>query len=231
MRQVLDLLLGSIEFSDPIFKHSATSHSSFNAMDVDSDFAHRHPFEKTLASFTLESFISSIRPLLYVSDTAVHSIWTQVFSAAWSSLTRGNQKDVTKFLLTLLSKDFHSTKHSPSPYTLSPIQVLLSGIAACDPKPKFPPHVIGFLARTFGGWFEGIEMLRELAEDYEAEDEVIRGEAYDALAKMFESLEEVSYLSIIFLTIVISCEEFRPIIPLEFGGGGLEAKKNQYILC
>ncbi|KAI9063246.1 atypical/PIKK/TRRAP protein kinase [Trametes sanguinea] len=141
------------------------------------------PFPMARAS----SFIKPMQRLLYVDRQVAHDVWVSVFPAAWDCLTRREQADITHHMIALLSKDYHIRQSEMRPNV---IMTLLAGIQACSSPMTLPPHLVKYLAKTFGAWHIAAEML-ESSLTYVREDEiVVRDTIYDALAELYAELAE-----------------------------------------
>ncbi|KAI0352960.1 atypical/PIKK/TRRAP protein kinase [Trametes cingulata] len=141
------------------------------------------PFPLSRAS----SFIKPMQRLLFVDRQAAHDVWASVFPAAWACLSRREQADITHHMITLLSKDYHVRQADMRPNVIT---TLLSGIQACSSPMTLPPHLVKYLAKTFGAWHIATEML-ECSLTYVREDEaVVRDTIYDSLAELYAELAE-----------------------------------------
>ncbi|KAI9001012.1 atypical/PIKK/TRRAP protein kinase [Trametes punicea] len=141
------------------------------------------PFPLARAS----SFVKPMQRLLFVDRHVAHDVWVSVFPAAWACLTRREQADITHHMITLLSKDYHIRQAEMRPNV---IMTLLAGIQACSSPMTLPPHLVKYLAKTFGAWHIATEML-ECSLSYVREDEiVVRDTIYDALAELYAELAE-----------------------------------------
>ncbi|KAI0335467.1 atypical/PIKK/TRRAP protein kinase [Cubamyces sp. BRFM 1775] len=141
------------------------------------------PFPLARAS----SLIKPMQRLLFVDRQVAHDVWTSVFPSAWACLSRREQADITHHMITLLSKDYHLKQAEMRPNV---IMTLLAGIQACASPMTLPPHLVKYLAKTFGAWHIAAEML-ESSLEYVREDEiVVRDTIYDALAELYAELAE-----------------------------------------
>ncbi|KAH9943440.1 atypical/PIKK/TRRAP protein kinase [Epithele typhae] len=140
--------------------------------------------------FTLARAVALIKPmqrLLYTDRQAAHDAWVSVFPAAWACLSRREQSEVGNHMINLLSKEYHSRQADMRPNV---IMSLLAGIHACSPPMALPPHLVKYLAKTYGAWYIGTEIL-ELSLNQVREDElVLRDTIYDALAELYAELAE-----------------------------------------
>lgn len=128
-----------------------------------------------------------LQRLLFLDPQATHDVWVSVFPAIWASLSRREQADVTNHMINLLSKDYHIKQASLRPNV---IQTLLAGIHACSPPMTLPPHLVKYLAKTFGCWHVGLEILGSTLDHMKDDEPTIRDYVYDSLAEIYAELAE-----------------------------------------
>ncbi|KAG5221804.1 Transcription-associated protein [Salix suchowensis] len=134
-----------------------------------------------------QQLIRPLQRLLYLDHQVAHETWISIFPAAWSWLSRKEQADLTQHMVTLLSKDYHVRQSELRPNV---IQTLLTSIHSCVPPMTLPPHLVKYLAKTYGAWHISLELLTASL-DYIKEDEVtIRDYVYDSLADVYAELAE-----------------------------------------
>lgn len=170
----LHLLLGSVDVDHPL--------------EIDKKVALESGPIKT--PFTLGKASSIIRPmqhLLFLDPKTAHDAWVNVFPLAWSCLTRREQIDITHHLITLLSKDYHISQSTMRPNV---IQSLLAGAHACSPPMTLPPHLVKYLAKTFGAWHIAIEILEASFDQVREDEAIVRDTVYDSLAEVYAELAE-----------------------------------------
>jgi transformation/transcription domain-associated protein len=71
------------------------------------------------------SVVRPLQRLLFLDHQVAHDTWCTVFPAAWSSLSRREQTDITNHMINLLSKEYHIKQAHLRPNV---IQTLLTGI-------------------------------------------------------------------------------------------------------
>ena len=170
----LHLLLGSLD-GDHIV--SPERRSTF-----DSTWS-QPPFPLARAS----AFIKPMQRLLYLDRQAAHEVWVSFFPSAWACLVAREQRDLANHMITLLAKEYHVRQAEMRPNV---IITLLAGIHACSSPMVLPPHLVKYLARTFGAWHVAAEML-ETSLNFIREDEVVvRDTIYDSLAELYAELSE-----------------------------------------
>ncbi|KAJ8698457.1 transcription-associated protein 1 [Pleurotus ostreatus] len=134
-----------------------------------------------------QQLLRPLQRLLYLDHQVAHETWISIFPAAWSWLSRKEQADLTQHMVTLLSKDYHIRQSELRPNV---IQTLLTSIHSCVPPMTLPPHLVKYLAKTYGVWHISLELLTASL-DYIKEDEVtIRDYVYDSLADVYAELAE-----------------------------------------
>jgi len=167
-------------------------HLIFGAADVElpSNHSYRqssHLLSNSILRPQLQSIVRPMQRLLFLDPQAAHETWISLFPAIWSCLTRREQSEITNHMVILLSKDYHTKQASLRPNV---IQTLLTGVHACSPPMTLPPHLVKYLAKSFGAWHIGLEIL-EKSLDYIKEDEItISDHVYDSLADVYAELAE-----------------------------------------
>lgn len=176
IHQALDLLWGAIDRTGKLYTEPSTA----TIPDSLSDFVTQ------VRSFTSGDLVDVSRRLLYADPVTTHTMWLSTFSSCWSLLTHREQQEMTRFLVSLLTKDYHMRNIDRRPNVVS---TLLGGALACTPSPSLPPHVVRYLSKTFNGWHAGLELLQEVLDD-PREDEAVREMTLDALAELYSELGE-----------------------------------------
>ncbi|TFK23272.1 atypical/PIKK/TRRAP protein kinase [Coprinopsis marcescibilis] len=134
-----------------------------------------------------QNLLRPMQRLLFQDPQVAHDSWVSVFPAVWSSLSRREQGDITNHMINLLSKDYHIKQSSLRPNV---IQTLLAGIHACSPPMTLPPHLVKYLAKTFGCWHVGLEILTSTLEYIKDDDQTSRDYVHDSLAELYAELAE-----------------------------------------
>lgn len=153
--------------------------------------------ERTLPFDPLAGYLSArqkaasiVRPmqrLTFLDPHSAHDAWVSIFSAAWKTLSRKEQADMTLHTINLLSKDYHLKQAELRPNV---IQTLLSGVRACNPPMTLPPHLVKYLAKTYGAWHVSLELLEQSVDHLRDDDSSIRDSVYDSLAEVYAELSE-----------------------------------------
>ncbi|TFK43492.1 hypothetical protein BDQ12DRAFT_731508 [Crucibulum laeve] len=167
-------------------------HLILGAVDADlpATYERRLPQGSLGASIPRPKTQSITRPmqrLLFLDPQIAHDMWVSVFPAAWSTLSRREQGDITNHMINLLSREYHMKQAHLRPNV---IQTLLTGIHACTPTMTLPPHLIKFLAKSFGAWHISLEILGASLEYVKDDEPNVRDFVYDSLAEVYAELAE-----------------------------------------
>lgn len=135
----------------------------------------------------MQDIIRPTQRLLFLDPQAAHDTWVSVFPAIWSCLTRREQSEITNHMVVLLSKDYHIKQASLRPNV---VQTLLTGTHACSPPMALPPHLVKYLAKTFGAWHIALEVLGNSLDYVKDDDASIAEHVYDSLADVYAELAE-----------------------------------------
>ncbi|EJF61235.1 atypical/PIKK/TRRAP protein kinase [Dichomitus squalens LYAD-421 SS1] len=170
----LHLLLGSIDGDHVV---SPERRSTF-----DSTWS-QPPFLLARAS----AFIKPMQRLLFMDRQAAHDVWISFFSSAWACLGRPDQRELANHMIALLAKEYHVRQAEMRPNV---IITLLAGIHACSSPMVLPPHLVKYLAKTFGAWHIAAEMLEASLNHIREDEVVVRDTIYDSLAEIYAELSE-----------------------------------------
>jgi transformation/transcription domain-associated protein len=158
--------------------------------DLAASYDHVRTSHISSTAISLPLLQDAIRPmqrLLFLDSQAAHDTWISLFPAIWSCLTRREQSEITNHMIILLSKDYHSKQAFLRPNI---IQTLLLGLQGCSPPMTLPPHLVKYLAKAFGGWYTGLDIL-EKSLDHTKDDEITACDhIYDSLADVYAELAE-----------------------------------------
>lgn len=135
----------------------------------------------------IQAIVKPMQKLAPLDIQAAHDTWISLFPAAWSCLSRREQTDLTHHMTNLISRDYHLKQAEMRPNV---IQTLLGGIHACSSPMLLPPHLVKYLAKTFGAWYCSLEILTSSL-DYVKEDEAsFRDYVFDSFADIYAELAE-----------------------------------------
>ena len=140
-----------------------------------------------LALGSASSLVRPMQRLLYLDPQKVHEVWVSVFPIAWGCLSRREQTEITHHFIALLSKDYHAKQAELRPNV---IQTLLQGILQCTPPMSLPPHLVKYLAKTFGAWHIAAEYLASSLDNLQDDEIVVRDTVYDSLSELYAELAE-----------------------------------------
>jgi len=180
IHQATDLLLGAADQEQTLFKPSA----KFTSQAAETPGA---AFVDSLAATTTRTLLTSTRKLMYADPNTTQITWVAAFKAAWSCLGRKEQHDINRYMIVLLSKEYHLGAVDRRPNN---IQMLLDSLLACSPAPSIPPHLIRYLGRTFNAWHIAAELLQDAVAEYREEQPHIQESTLDALAELYSDLGE-----------------------------------------
>ncbi|KAJ7590989.1 hypothetical protein C8J56DRAFT_1135339 [Mycena floridula] len=177
---------------DPLADHNwiyLALHLVLGAAEVDVSVVNRSSFGQTVITRPkTQSITRPMQRLLFLDPQAAHDTWVSAFPAAWSCLSRREQIDVTSHMINLLSKDYHLRQAELRPNVM---QTLLTGILACSPPMILPPHLVKYLAKTFGAWHVAMEILANSLENMKEDDAAsVQDHIYDSLADVYAELHE-----------------------------------------
>lgn len=133
------------------------------------------------------TLLRPLQRLAFFDSQVVHEVWISVFPAAWACLSRREQIEITHHMIVLLSKEYHIRQTDLRPNV---IQTILAGIQACDPPMSLPPHLVKYLAKTFGAWHVSSEILQSSLLQVRDDEAVVRDTTYDSLAEIYAELAE-----------------------------------------
>jgi transformation/transcription domain-associated protein len=134
-----------------------------------------------------QAVVRPLQRIVFQSSRAAGDLWASVFSAGWTCLTRSEQTSLTVHMNNLLSREYHLKQTELRPNV---IQALLQGVHACSPPMVITPHVVKYLAKTFGAWHVGLEILTSTLDNFRDDDQSIRDSIYDSLAEVYSELGE-----------------------------------------
>ncbi|KAK6458258.1 uncharacterized protein RJT20DRAFT_126237 [Scheffersomyces xylosifermentans] len=148
--------------------------------------AKHNEFLVNVSDVTAGDVLEPLIDLFYQSTDAIHRAWASLFPIAFTSIPRSEHLDFTRFLVILLSKDYHTRQIDSRPNV---IQSLLEGIARCDGL-QLPPFAVECLASNFNSWSQGIHILENIEEQSVNGNAEVREVTQDALAKLYATLKE-----------------------------------------
>ncbi|KAJ3191208.1 hypothetical protein HK101_007980 [Irineochytrium annulatum] len=216
LKQAIDLLIGCISSGEELgncapgyrvfcsdVKHQpdGSAEESNTAMEIEDSKAHRADHKKFLAGLKklkMSELLDPLREMIYTDNELTSVMWVQLFPLCWNILHSTERQILSKMLVPLLAKEFHSVQMSLRPNV---IQTLLEGICKCIPYIVLPPQLVKYLGRSFNAWYTALELLQNMANEHRIfggqnvtkEDEKIRESTLDALGELLEAVAEDDY--------------------------------------
>ncbi|CAG8733247.1 15558_t:CDS:1, partial [Acaulospora morrowiae] len=203
IHQALDILLGSIFNKKRILppNHSLQTKSiaslggdcysdsfSVDASEEFETFLEKHrEFLREMKKMKVSDLMSHLKQLHYLDDLVAYKLWVDLFPLCWSAIPSRERQDMSYNLVSLLSKDYHSTQTDLRPNC---IQALLDGISRCYPAIRLPPHLVKYLGKSHGAWHTAIEILQHDVIVGIRDDDKFNEGTSDALADLYSTLSE-----------------------------------------
>ncbi|CAH7675619.1 hypothetical protein PPACK8108_LOCUS10651 [Phakopsora pachyrhizi] len=218
IHHALDLFLGSIDPDDPVLLEvRPNSHSKSPS-----------PFLIWAKGIKMSHIVKSARQLLYADPSETEKIWVSLFQAAWSTFNRREQNDLTRYLVSLFSKEYLVKVIDRRPNV---VQILLAGIRACSPPVVLPPHLIRYLGKTYAAWYTAIEHLQEVYDEVaDEEGSQWRRKAFCVETNAAMSYEQIDEWGAAQQAYEVAQEKARANL-LSFGQGEYNLWEDHWILC
>ncbi|ORE10738.1 hypothetical protein BCV72DRAFT_199208 [Rhizopus microsporus var. microsporus] len=149
-------------------------------------------FLHSLQKENIDDMLADIRQLQYLDDSTAYKLWVDLFPICWKALSAVEQHDITKILIALLAKDYHSKQSERRPNV---VQALLDAASKVAPSIQLPAHLIKYLGKAHNCWHTAIEMLQKQAKtgrlvDVMKEEQLNQQRTLDSLAELYSSLNE-----------------------------------------
>lgn len=203
LNQALQLLYGSFDFDkqmelvesenklQPVTAFPYAADETSMEVDDESDelaelCALQNKFLEKLSVVRAKDLLEPLVDMFYQSSDIVHKVWSTIFPIAFKSIPRSENLDFTRFLVILLSKDYHTRQVDSRPNV---IQSLLEGISHCEDL-QLPPFAVECLASNFDAWAQGIHILERMDEQTVNGNPEVHEITQDALAKLYAALKE-----------------------------------------
>lgn len=152
-----------------------------------SQFFHQHnQFLSTLEDLSAADVLEPLIDLFYQSSETVHRVWCTIFPIAFKAISEQEHLDFTRFLVILLSKDYHIRQIDSRPNV---VQSLLEGVARTEVL-QLPPFAVECLASNFDAWSQGMHILENIEHQSTHGNADVREVTQDALAKLYSTLKE-----------------------------------------
>lgn len=207
LNQAMQLLFGAINFEQQIrlvddenklAPIKVLSFPESDKMDVDNNNSNSNKdelnellkkhsgFIEAAGNIKVGDILEPLIDMFYQSGETIHRTWSSFFPIAFSSLPHSETLDFTRFMIILLSKDYHTRQVDMRPNV---IQSLLEGVSRCDDL-QLPPFAVECLASNFDAWSQGIHILENIDEKLVNANAEVREVTEDALAKLYATLKE-----------------------------------------
>ncbi|QFZ30488.1 putative transcription-associated protein [Clavispora lusitaniae] len=201
LNQALQLLFGAFNFDDKLELISSENKVSpltafpYKEKDIDVDstrgdldtlLKNHNEFLKEISNISAGDVLEPLIDMFYQSSETVHKVWSSIFPIAFESIPRSEYLDFTRFLVILLSKDYHVRQVDTRPNV---IQSLLEGVSRCE-ELQLPPFAVECLASNFNAWSQGIHILEKTEQQSINGSAEVREVTQDALAKLYATLKE-----------------------------------------
>ncbi|KAK9475364.1 uncharacterized protein V1510DRAFT_427714 [Dipodascopsis tothii] len=202
LNQALQLMFGAVDhkapvalqpddFRTPTFQYltkTLPADAEYTTSEAVGDFIRRRQaFAAQVAEVTAGDILPPLVELFYHDAEAVRRAWIAMFPIAWGTVASRDRPDVTRNLVALLTKEYHSRQMDKRP---NAIQIVLEGIGRCAQPVQLPPHLVKYLGKSYDGWYTAIELLEAAEHELGADNGPIKESTQDALVEMYASLQE-----------------------------------------
>ncbi|KAF2279856.1 uncharacterized protein EI97DRAFT_463935 [Westerdykella ornata] len=205
LSQVIHLMFGSVELNMPAQLHAEDfkllqPSTLFGTYKQDARIAdvmvddeletlvnNQRRFCNQLADVKVRDIFEPLGHLQHADHGLAHDIWVALFPLAWTALTKDDQNDLEKGMVTLLTKDYHSSQIDKRPNCVA---TMLEAIVHARPRIKFPSHIIKYLARTYNAWYTAAVYMEESAISPIVDTAEVRESNLDALLEIYAGLQE-----------------------------------------
>ncbi|KAI8605964.1 hypothetical protein EDD21DRAFT_315697 [Dissophora ornata] len=165
-----------------------------DAPELSAFLAKHREFLSQINQLNTNDIILSLKQLQHLDVNVTHRLWTDLFPLYWSATSTKEKQELTKILIPLLAKEYHSKQQDARPNV---IQALLEGISRCAPAIRLPPHLVKYLGKRFCAWHTATHLLQNSIPDGKPSDsggikdeEKLRNSTMDALADLYMTLGE-----------------------------------------
>eukprot|EP01029_Cantina_marsupialis_P010647 TRINITY_DN241_c0_g1_i4.p1 TRINITY_DN241_c0_g1~~TRINITY_DN241_c0_g1_i4.p1 ORF type:complete len:4473 (-),score=800.75 TRINITY_DN241_c0_g1_i4:399-13817(-) len=158
--------------------------------DLTSFFASVIGFGNIVKDCETITFLHSLRELAYGEVQTAYALWVSLFPAAWSSISSEERRILVPKMATFLALDHNRTpslRPNGTAHRHNFVQAILEAIAACDPRPFIPAHVLAFAAECGNAYQMVLPLLEQQLFKSEASERV---DHVDALVILYEALDE-----------------------------------------
>ncbi|KAL5594764.1 hypothetical protein BROUX41_001678 [Berkeleyomyces rouxiae] len=153
----------------------------------DNFMASHRTFVSELTDVKVRDILEPLAQLQHTDSNISHQLWVRLFPLFWSVVSRDDRAELQKALVVLLTKEYHSRQLDRRPNV---VQSLVDGAAKAWPECKLPPHVLKFVARTYGSWYTALIQMEQAAIKPDTESATVRESNLDALTELYAGLQE-----------------------------------------
>lgn len=144
-------------------------------------------FSSEHLKLTTGQVFSSAEDLMYQSPETIQRAWCTSFRIICRQMNNRQRGELTRSLVALLSKEYHSRQREARPNVVATI---LAACGGCDPSLQLPAHFVKYLAQNYCAWYSGIRLLEQAAEHPTTDNPTISASNSDALLELYSSLRE-----------------------------------------
>ncbi|KAK2748551.1 hypothetical protein FQN57_000686 [Myotisia sp. PD_48] len=205
LAQASHLVMGSVDMTasvrmDPddftipqasfLFGHSENDPAKENIVvdnHLETLITEHKKFYLELGDVKARDILEPLTQLQHADPEVAYKVWVSLYTICWASLTRDEQLDLEKGMVSLLTREYHLRQIDERPNV---IQALLEGVTKARPRFKIPPHVMKFLSRTYDTWYTAAVSLEQYAINPIIDTPVVRESNLDALVEIYAGLQE-----------------------------------------
>ncbi|KSA03288.1 uncharacterized protein AC631_00926 [Debaryomyces fabryi] len=202
LNQALQLLYGSFDFDKNItliedenklppltcfpYVHNDNMEVESEKESLEKLFKKHNEFLDKISDVRAGAILEPLIDMFYQSSETIHRTWSSIFPIALKSIPPSEHLDFTRFMVILLSKDYHTRQIDSRPNV---VQSLLEGVARSE-KLQLPPFAVECLASNFDAWSQGIHILENIEQQSINGNADVREVTQDALSKLYATLKE-----------------------------------------
>ncbi|KAE8346166.1 hypothetical protein BDV24DRAFT_124376 [Aspergillus arachidicola] len=147
----------------------------------------RKRFVADIGDVRARDLMEPLCQLQHTDPNVAYTLWTNLFTIFWSTLSREDRIDLEKGMITLITREYHQRQLDKRPNV---VQALLEGAVRAKPRFKIPPHVMKYLSRTYDAWYTAAGYLEETAINPIIDTPTVRESNLDALVEVYAGLQE-----------------------------------------
>lgn len=152
------------------------------------EFVNKHRrFCQSLSEVRASDMLEPLRQLQHLDPHMGHEVWKYLFPLCWSALGREDRFEMSRCLVSLLSKDWHAKQMEKRPNVIAS---LLEGIERARPKLTLPTHLIKYLSFNYDAWYTSLHLVEDAVNEPPIDSAVVREANLDALAEMYAKIGE-----------------------------------------